>query len=91
MESKDDFRCPVKAGDQVGCDFVVSHEHSTAKVAHLDHIVAPVDQDVVRLDVSMQHAALLHEMEGHQHLSCHGTHRIQSQSNPLPILFGQLP
>ena len=91
METQDDFRGSVEPGHQVWRDLIVAHEHGAAKVAHLNDVVAPVDQDVVGLDVRMQDAALLHEVQRHQHLGGHGADSVQSEADALAVLLSQLP
>ena len=45
----------VKAADKVGRHIVFTRHHCTAKVTQLDLVVALVDEDVVGLDIRMQH------------------------------------
>ena len=90
-QPKNDFWCTVEPGDQIRGDLVGTSEHCASEIADLDDVVALVDQDIVGLDVCMEDAALLHEMESHKHLRSHGPHRIQPQADALAILLGQLP
>jgi len=47
----------IEAADQVGRDVVLPRKHGAAEIAQLDLVVALVDEDVVGLDVRVQHPA----------------------------------
>ena len=91
FQAKDDLRSTVEATDKVRGELIISAQHGTAKITELDDVALLVDQDVVRLDVSMQDAAVLEVVQSHQHLLCIHTDSVQVQAHASTILLGQLP
>ena len=45
----------IEAADQVRCDIVLARHHGTSKITQLYFVVALVNEDVVRLNISVQH------------------------------------
>ncbi len=68
LETKNDLRSSIESADQVGRDLIVPRKHGAAKVRQLDHCPAGTDQDVVWLDISMQHSTVTQVVQGDQHL-----------------------
>ena len=90
LEPQNDLRCSVEPANQVRRDLIVSREHSAAKVSQLNHRAACTDQDVVWLDVSMQHSTVAQMVEGDEHLSRVLRDSGNVQANATAILLGQL-
>ena len=91
FQPKDDLRGAIEATDKVGGELIVATQHGAAKVTKLDNIALLVHQDVVWLDVCMEHAAVLQMVQGHQHLLGVDAHPIQVEAHTSTILLGQLP
>ena len=68
LETKNDLRSSIESADQVGGDLIVPRKHGAAKVSQLDHSPAGTDQDVVRLDISVQDSTVAQVVQGDQHL-----------------------
>ena len=69
LQAQNDFRCSVESADQIGSDLIVPRKHGTAKISQLHHSATCTDQDVVWLDVSMQHSTVAQVIQGDEHLS----------------------
>lgn len=90
FEAQDDLRGSVESANQVGRDLIVSREHGAAEISQLDHGAAGTHQDVVWLDVSMQHPTVAQMVEGDEHLSRVLGDGCNVQADAVAILLGQL-
>lgn len=90
FEAQNDFRRSVESADQVGRDLIVSREHGAAEVSQLDHGAACTHQDVVWLDVSMQHPTVAQMVEGDEHLRRVLGDGCNVQADATTVLLGQL-
>lgn len=90
FETQNDLGGSVEPADQVGRDLIVSREHSAAKVGQLDHGAAGAHQNVVRLDVSMQHSAVAQVVQGDEHLGRVLGDCCNVEANAAAILLGEL-
>lgn len=91
MKTQNNLRRSVVSRYKVRSDLVCASKHGTSKITYFHHIVPLIDQNIIWLDIGVQNSTLFHEMQGHEHLSTHRTHCIQSQPNILPIFLGELP
>mmetsp|Transcript_8914 Transcript_8914/g.40495 ORF Transcript_8914/g.40495 Transcript_8914/m.40495 type:complete len:427 (+) Transcript_8914:67-1347(+) len=90
-QTQDDLGGPVEPGLKVRGDLVVAVEHGAAKVANLDDVVGPVDQDVIRLDIRVDHAAVLEVTQGDEHLGGEGPDAVHVEAHVAAVLFDHLP
>lgn len=91
FQSQDDLWGTIEATDKVGGELVVATQHGASKVTELDDVALLVHQDVVWLDVRMEHAAVLEVVQCHKHLLSVHADAIQVEAHASTILLGQLP
>mmetsp|Transcript_14369 Transcript_14369/g.43393 ORF Transcript_14369/g.43393 Transcript_14369/m.43393 type:complete len:302 (+) Transcript_14369:1525-2430(+) len=90
-QAKNDLRGPVKARNQVRSDAVVARKHRRSEVTDLDGVVAGIDENVVGLDVCVQHAVVVHVVQRCQHLLAEQLHCGQADAHIARHLACQLP
>ena len=90
-QTQDHLGRPVEPGLEVRGDLVIPVEHGAAKVAYLDDVVGLVDQNIVRLDVRVDHAAVLEVTQRDEHLGGKRPDAVHVQTDVAAVLLDNLP
>ena len=86
-----DLWCSVETADKIRRNVVLAgDERSRAKITQLERHLRLVNQDVVRLDVCMQYAHSLQQLQGQEHLLCVGANGLDVKANSLAVLTQDL-
>mmetsp|Transcript_34438 Transcript_34438/g.110619 ORF Transcript_34438/g.110619 Transcript_34438/m.110619 type:complete len:334 (-) Transcript_34438:1200-2201(-) len=87
VQAHHDLGGAVKARDHVRGELLVVGLHRGAEVAHLEQVVLFVDDDVVRLEVGVHDAELLHVSQRGEQLARVGAHRVYLDAALVPKLL----
>mmetsp|Transcript_32544 Transcript_32544/g.105120 ORF Transcript_32544/g.105120 Transcript_32544/m.105120 type:complete len:350 (+) Transcript_32544:248-1297(+) len=87
VQAHHDLGRAVEARNHVGRDLLVVRIDGRTEVTDLKHVVAVVDHHVVRLEIGVHDAELLHVPERHEELPRVGAHRVDLDAPPVAKLL----